>query len=77
MIYGGFFRVTEIVVDYAQIYVGKEFTGNVGDVFVFLVVFDGFFVVFGIFLSKFLIVYSNAIISQCLSMYIPNRLANS
>lgn len=76
MIYTRFLVVTHGVVNYSEIYMGKELASYVCDLFVLLVVLNSFVEVFGVLFTHFHKVNTNAVIRKSFSMHVSNCSTN-
>ena len=70
------FFISKLVVDDSKVDVGKEFASCVSYLLVLEMVLDSLFVELWVLGTKDLVVDSNAVVTQSLSMYIANHLTN-
>jgi hypothetical protein len=73
---GCFLVVSQVVVDYPQINVSKEFACNICNFLVLRMELNSLLVAIRIALSQLHVVHSNAVVGQCLSMHIANCFAH-
>lgn len=69
-------KVSDSVVDYTQVDVGKEFSSDISNFFMFSVEINSIFEKLRLSLSHFHIVYTTAVISKSFSMHITDSFAN-
>jgi hypothetical protein len=77
MIDCGLFMVSNIVEDYTQVDVSQEFPCNICNFLVLIVEFNGITIkVLAISFTQFHVVYTDAIVRECLTMNITDGLAD-
>jgi len=73
MIDRGFFKITDVIINDTEINMGQELSCNVSNFLMFHVILNGVIEVNWLNLSKFHVVYTNAVVSKGLAVDVTDR----